>query len=237
MDIGCLPKERAEALIARLGFLVVHDADRASGATDWHLIVALRALPAETHFDPERVGWWTTVAGRGMRVDIDRGRPLPPRSRIAWGPIHVDDRFHVANTFLTFGGTVRSFGPDEATSIVIVDSDAPILRWTGHSQDLDPLATDVAVFFARLRSAICLESRTEAQIAAMSPLALYAAFVEDRQARYERAPLLADSDPTARDCIAREEARLASTAQSEWRAGPAFLSEVGLRPAPAHTAA
>jgi hypothetical protein len=228
-DSSRLSDARAEALIAKLGFLVVHDPADASGAPpSWHLIVALRARPTTTHFDPERMSWWANVGGRGGLVEIDRSGSVP-RCAVLWGPVRIDDRFHIQNTFLTFGGDVRRFEPDRDTSIVVVDSSAPIMRWAGHSQELDPLATNVAVFFARLR-VTAFDPAVEACLAAATPSALYAAFVEDRQACYERTPLLADVDTTSRDWIAREEARLASTSPDEWRAAGRLLTDVGLRP-------
>lgn len=229
MDPPALSEARAQALIAKLGFLVVHDpGEAANAAASWHLVVALRAEPTTTHFDPEQMSWWTIAAGRGVSVSIDRSRPLPAVSDVLWGPMRVDDRFHIQNTFLTFGGTLRSFAPDETTSIVVMDSWAPIMRWAGHSQDLDPLATDVAVFFARLRLPVCFEPGVEQRVAAVAPLALYAAFLEDRQARYRRAPLLGDVDPTRHEWFAREAARLFTTSPAEWEAGHALLDDVGL---------
>jgi hypothetical protein len=228
-DSSHLSDERAEASIAKLGFLVFHDPVSASGgAPSWHLIVALRAKPTTTHFDPERVSLWANVGGRGALVEIDRGGSIP-RCGILWGPVRIDDRFHIQNTFLTFGGAIRRFEPDRETSVVVVDSSAPIMRWAGHSQELDPLATNVAVFFARLRVA-AFDPAVEACLAAATPSALYAAFVEDRQACYERTPILADVDTTSRDWIAREEARLASTSPDEWLAAGRLLTDIGLRP-------
>jgi hypothetical protein len=230
VDDALLSEARASEPIARLGFHLFHDPGvDPDSCSVWHLVVALRERPTTTHFDPERIRWWTTVGGRGTKVDLDRSETPPVRDEVAWGPIRISDRFHVGNAFLTFGGVVRGFTPDAATTVLAFDSVAPILRWSGHSQDLDPLATETAVFFARLRLQCFVQPGAEQRIAAASPSVLYAAFVEDLRERYRRAPLLADTDRTGGEWIAREARRLVTSSMSEWDAAEGLLADLGLR--------
>lgn len=229
-DITQLPLDRAATLVARLGFVLMHD-DRLgemSAPSGSHLVVALRDKPTLAHFDPERMTWYATTAGRGQEVEFHRSRSVPERTAVAWGPIHVVDRLEVQNAFLTFGGVARTAAPDPATTLVVIDSAVPILRWSGHSQDVDPLAPEIAAFFARLRIPIDFTPGAEATIAALAPMALYAAFVSDLHGRYQAARVLRDAHPHLAGWLSHEAHRLQQVAPADWAAGSRMLVDVGL---------
>ena len=225
-----LPVDRALTLVARLGFVLVHD-DRLgeiAAPSGSHLVVALRDHPTLAHFDPEQMTWFTTVAGRGQEVEYHRSRTLPDRSPLAWGPIHVFDRLEVQNAFLTFGGIARTVAPDGTTTLVLIDSPVPILRWSGHSQDVDLLAPEIAAFFARLRIPIDFTPGAESIIAGLTPVALYAAFVVDLHARYQGAQVLRDMHPHLTGWLAHEAHRLQTADPADWETGSRMLDEVGI---------
>lgn len=221
-----LDRARAAALVEDLGFVLVHAPDE-NGSPCSHLVVAFRETPAKTHFDPERMTFWRITPGDIERAELDRKRlPEQPVSA-SWGAVRIVDRLGVSNAFLTFGGVLRSFPGDPDPSIVIVDSAAPILRWHGHSQEVDPLALEVAVFFARLRLPVTTERATELRIAGIDPVALYAAFVADLRARYQAAPALDAIHPGTSEWLAHEARRLGQTAADRWNDGQELLRDLG----------
>jgi hypothetical protein len=225
-----LPLDRAASLLSRLGFALVHG-DRADVPGGTHLLVALRLPPTLQHFDPERVEYWVSTAGRGRRAQIDRGTPLPFEGRFAWGTIDVKDRLEVSNTFLTFGGLISAQALDSASTIVQLASPAPILRWSGHSQDVDPFAAEVAAFFARVRPAINFTPGVEATLADLPPLALYAAVVADLRWRYARSAALQEARPAINQLVVREMRWLESSAPDACEAGRRLLRELGFEQA------
>lgn len=221
-----LPLDRAVSLLARLGFELVRG-DRPGLPGGAHLLVALRAAPTLQHFDPERVEYWVSTARRGRHTELTRDAPLPFDGPFAWGTIDVEDRLEVSNTFLTFGGLLTAQAVDATTTIVQLASPAPILRWSGHSQDVDPFAAEVAGFFARLRPAIDFTPGAEASIADLAPLALYAALIADLRRRYVRSSALQEAHPGIDQLVARETRWLESSAAAECAAGHHLLQDLG----------
>ena len=221
-----LPSDRAAGLLARLGFELVHG-ERPSVPGGTNLLVALREAPTLTHFDPERVEYWVSTGGKGRRAEVNRDAPLPFEGLFAWGTIEVEDRLDASNTFLTFGGLLTAQAVDPATTIVQFASVAPVLRWTGHSQDVDPFAAEVAAFFARVRPAINFTPGAEAMIADLPPLALYAAVVADLRRRYARSAALQEAHPAINQLVAREMRWLESSAPEACEAGHGLLRQLG----------
>jgi hypothetical protein len=229
-DLRLLPFDRAATLVAQLGFVLVREeqgGDAAAPAGS-HLVVALRDQPTLVHFDPERMTWYVTVAGKGQEVEYHRSRALPERTDVAWGPVHVFDRLEVQNTFVTFGGVLRVTRTDPQTTLVVLDSPAPILRWSGHSQDVDPVAPEVAAFFARLLVPIDFTPGAEAKIAAVAPMALYAAFVADLWSRCQAAPPLRESRPALWSWVSHEARRFQAARPADWETGRQLLRDLDL---------
>lgn len=233
-DLRLLPFDRAAALVARLGFVLVHDerVGEAGAPAGSHLIVALRDRPTLVHFDPERMTWYVTSGGKGQVVEFHRSRALPERMEVAWGPVRIFDRLEVQNTFCTFGGVLRAAQDDPQTTLVVLDSPAPILRWSGHSQDVDPLAPEVAAFFARLLVPIDFTPGAEARIASLSPTALYAAFIADLRARYQGSRELRETNLGLSEWLAHEAHRLETTRPADWEAGRQMVLGLELAAAP-----
>ena len=219
--------EEAAHHVEHLGFLDVHGtAPQAPGGAN--LVVALRERPTLVHFDPERVEHWVAEAGRGRPAEITRKTPLPLEGPFSWGTIRVVDRLEVFNSFLTFGGVVRAIARDPSTTLVVLSSNAPILRSTGHSQGVDLSTGEVGAFFARMMIPIDFAPGAEARIAAAPPMALYGAFHASMEARYEASEELRKTHPGFAAWCHRERARLASAFGSEWEVGKALAAELGL---------
>jgi len=222
------------ALIAELGFRLIEaeptpgDPPDARGAAD--LLVGLRASPTLRHFDPERIEHWELAGERGRVATLDRASRIGPERPFAWGRIRVVDRLKVENDFLTFGGRLRAADVDASTRLVQFRSPAPILRWAGHSQGLDPLTDEVGAFFGRLRAAIDVQPEVEARIGETEPLALYAAFAQDAWRRFAATLTERRAEPELAAWARREGHRLERVAPGAVEAGRALRTALGLRP-------
>ena len=217
----------AAARLERLGFVVVNGTapGRPGGA---NLVVALRASPTLAHFDPELVQYWESIAGRGRPVELTRGSHPPLDRPYAWGTIRVVDRLNVFNSFLSFGGTLRVEAVSPTEIVAVFGSPAPIVRWTGHSQEPDPLAGAVGAFFARIRVPIDFEPGAEERIAEASPIALYAVLLQRLERRYAASESLRATHLAWAGEIDREAHRVRETAPAEWEAGLALARDLGL---------
>jgi hypothetical protein len=219
--------DQADNLLVNLGFDLI-EPDRSNGAHTTHLLAALRSVPTLKHFDPEEIAYWATEANRGRAGKLDRDSRYPIDATYAWGRITLTDRLGVNNQFVSFGGALRA----EVTSggLVLIDfsSHAPILRWSGHSQGLDPLTAEVGAFFARMKVPIDFVPGTEALVAAATPNTLYCAFVQYARERMKRARSLSDANRSLADWTSRESQRMEAVAQDHWKAAQELRRHLGL---------
>jgi hypothetical protein len=178
----------AAALLADLGFRLIADGPTGEAS---HLLVAIRDRPTLAHFDPEDVAYFAITGARGSLVRIDRRSIDEPgesfEKQALWGHVHVIDRVPVENRFLTFGGTLRAAVVDSELAVLDLWSPAPIVRWGGHSQSVDPLTDAIGAFFGRLIIPIDFMPGAEARINALPPDVLYRAFLLDWMHRIQRA--------------------------------------------------
>jgi hypothetical protein len=225
---GVITPIEGAAFVTDLGFVLVHGdrPDRPAGA---NLIVALRDRPTERHFDPERVEYWATAGGHGVKRDLDRAT-TDPEARFSWGTIVVADRLSVTNTFLTFGGALRVGDPAADERLAVFGSPAPILRLGGHSQGTDVRAHEVGAFFGRLRAPLTAVAGTETTLCATPPLALYAALIADIHARVAASATLRDARPGLVAWSNEALHHLESTAPDELAAGRALLTALEIHP-------
>jgi hypothetical protein len=210
--------------LAPWGFLADPDLPDRPGPAS--LVVALRERPTLRHYDPEVVEFWATHDGRGAHETITRDTSMPFTSRVSWGPIRILDRLHETNGYLGFGGRCDADRLDGAV-IVAFTSAAPILRRGGHSQGWDEGADAVGAFFGRLLVTVDYVPGFEERLGETSPLARYAAFLQDAEARDQSLPIGArDLRPFART-VRYEASRLRADHPDEWRDGAALLEDVG----------
>jgi hypothetical protein len=205
-----------------LGF-VLRDGSRPAAVPGPRLLIALRDNPTLEHFDPEVVTFWEAHAGRGRLATLDAATALPLNRPFSWGRIQVTDRVPVSNQFLSFGGTLLGDARDEHVVIVAFASRAPIVRWAGHSQGVDPFVDDIGSFFARLMVPVDFQPDAEARVAAADPEALYAAFLRHAAGRLRPGSPLRDADPAFAADVDHESQRLASSVPTAWRDGTALL--------------
>jgi hypothetical protein len=192
------------------------------------LMVALRDVPTLAHFDPEEVTFWEIHLGRGRLVTLDRRTPLPHTQPFSWGRIKLADRIRETNQFLSFGGTLVADAADRHQTFVAFVSRAPIVRWAGHSQGVDPLVDQIGAFFARLMVPIDVEPEAETHIAQASPQALYAVFLHDAARRFRHGGHLREGYPEVAARLDHEAHRLEHDDPVAWKAGADLLASLDL---------
>jgi len=221
-------QEAAAALLADLGFRLISDP---TGGGESHLLVAIRNRPTLAHFDPEDVAYFAMAGTRGSLVRVDRRSIDEPgerfEARALWGHVHVIDRIPVENRFLTFGGTLRGAAIDPELAVLDLRSPAPIVRWGGHSQGVDPLTDAIGAFFGRLIVPIDFDPGTEARIDSLAPGVLYCAFLLDWLGRIEQAERRGYESASLRRWLTVAAARAASDPATR-READALLADLRL---------
>lgn len=219
------------ALVANLGFLVSRDIPTLG--QDALLVVALRTVPTEQHFDPELIVYWRTGAdGRGHRAELTQASAVPMLKEFSWGPIEIIDRFGISNTFVSCGGSLAAERDAAGTVIATFRSRGPILRRGGHSQRYDSIAAALAGFFGRLLVPIDFQPGAERAISAATPATRYAAFLQHEVPRLG-IELVREAYGADARLLRAEAERLRLRDPQAWEAGAALLAQLGLAPAPA----
>jgi hypothetical protein len=218
--------EGAGRILANLGFELV-EPDHSRPDETSHLFAALRPQPTLHHFDPETIDYWITDGSRGRAASLDREARLPVVADYAWGRITLTDRIGVKNEFLSFGGTMRAQMTDDTTVTVDFSSHAPILRWSGHSQATDPLASEVGAFFARIKVPIDFVPGAEGMVAKATPRTLYCAFIQNVRERLGEARTLREANRWLAEWSSRESQRMDATANEHWRAALDLRRQLG----------
>lgn len=218
-----LGTEAGAGLLDDLGFLLVPGPPLAVGRS--YLFVAIRPQPTLRHFDPERIEFWITPSGHGVPAVVEWATREPAAGDHSWGPIRVIDRLGATNEFATFGGEMLVARLPEA-KIVVFSSAAPIVACGGHSQDWAAGGREIHGFLGRIRAAADPRGALEQRIAALSPVARYAAFVADTLEHARLTELKTGWASGARPVLERERARLEGESASDWAGGVGLASEV-----------
>jgi hypothetical protein len=192
------------------------------------LMVALRDVPTLAHFDPEEITYWEVHLGRGRLATLDRRTELPRAQSFSWGRIQLADRIPETNQFLSFGGTLLADAADEHQTFVAFVSRAPIVRWAGHSQGVDPSVDQIGAFFARLMVPIDFQPDAEANVAKADPETLYAVFLHDAAHRFRIGGHLHDEYPDVVARLSHEARRLEHDNPVAWNAGAELLASLDL---------
>ena len=210
----------ARAALENLGFRASADLpDRPGPAV---LLVAIRPRPTLRHFDPERIRYWVSEAGRGRLREIGYTTPMPLAATFSWGLIRIVDRLGVSNEYLAFGGSLRA-GLVEGAVTAVFTSPAPILRRGGHSQGWDHGGEAVGAFFGRLTLAVDYVPGFEGLLAAASPLERFSACVAEAGARLAATANLRDGHADLWALLAAERRHLRLDAPADWAGGLRLL--------------
>jgi hypothetical protein len=212
----------AADLLASWGFLADPDLPHRPGSA--FLLVAIRAHPTLSHYDPEVAEYWVTdELGHGVRETLSYASRMPRQIEFSWGRISVVDRLGVTNSYLTFGGTLQAARID-GDVICVFSSPAPLLRRGGHSQGWDTGAYSVGGFFGRFRAAAGYAFAFERLAAATDPVTRYAAFVCEFVTRYRGSEYLRDHYPKLWTLMLAEEHRLQHDEPRAWTLGIRLLA-------------
>lgn len=213
--------------LAHLGF-EIRDGMLPGTSPGPRLLVALRDAPTLVHFDPEEVAFWEVHKGRGRLAFLNRRVAVPHWQPFSWGRIQVSDRIPETNQFLSFGGTLVVDAFDERQTFAAFVSKAPIVRWAGHSQGVDPMVGEIGAFFARLMVPIDFQPDAETHIARADPETLYAVFLHDVARRFRAGGHLCEQYPDLGARVAREAHRLKHDNPVAWRGGAELLASLKL---------
>ena len=134
----------------------------------------------------------------------------------------------MSNQFLGFGGTLLVDALDGLCVYAAFTSPAPIVRWAGHSQGVDPLVDEIGAFFARLMVPIDYQEGAEARVAEAAPETLYGVFLAHSMARIKASTRLRDADPEVAGWVRHESSRLAHDAPGHWREAQELLDFLDL---------
>ena len=222
---GPISVPEAAGRLGRLGFLVVNGT-RPAAPGGAQLLVAVRDQPTLEHFDPELIQHWAFVNGKGRILDVSRATALPLRRPFSWGTIRATDRLEVYNSFLTFGGELEADRVNGHEIAIVFRSPAPIVRWTGHSQEADPQAGEIGAFFARMMVPVDFTSGAEERIGHLAPLELYAAFLGTIDPHGRSRPDGAADDPAV--MFAAEARRIRDADPEAWAAGRTLATDLKL---------
>ena len=224
----------AAYLLSDLGFSLINS-DRPAAPGGSHLLVALRPEPTLRHFDPEAMTYWAPLEPHARQVVVDRpslerAAALDARvgGRVLWGHVHVVDRLAIENRFLTFGGELRVARIDARLTVLDLASAAPLVRWGGHSQATDPLATEVGAFFGRLIVPVDFIPGAERRLSAEAPEAIYAACLAWADARLDRIAAVSGTRNELESWIDQEEARMRASRPDLVARGRELVGELGL---------
>lgn len=219
--------EQAGRVLANLGFALV-EPDRSRGDETSHLLVALRPEPTLHHFDPETIDYWVCDGSRGRPARLDSESRFPLVAEYAWGRICLTDRVDMKNEFLSFGGGMRAQTTADASALVDFCSDAPILRWSGHSQTSDPLASELGGFFARIKVPIDFVPGAETFVSGAAPSTLYCAFIQNVRRRLGQAHTLRDANRWLAEWSSRESQRMEASGGGHWAAATELRRRLGM---------
>jgi hypothetical protein len=208
--------------LADLGFLAGPDLPDRPGPA--YLLVALRDEPTLHHYDPERIEYWVTEQGRGVRQSLMRQTVVPVDLSFSWGMVRLFDRLSVTNEYLSFGGHLSAVEVDGAT-IAVFTSPVPMLRRGGHSQIWDEGSEELGAFFGRLVAAVDTYPDLESMLGAVDPLVRYAIFLSDVVGRYRAVPDLRTTDPRGWALLRGEESLMRRDHGAAWATGAAILAE------------
>lgn len=191
------------------------------------LMVVIRDVPSEHHFDAEIASFWATSDERGQLQTVDRTVGLPISRPYSWGRIRIVDRLGARNSFVSFGGVLTGESVGAGARLLIFRSPAMIFRLTGHSQREDRLAQEVLTFFGRIVPHLWTPG-IERLISSASPLDLYSALLLHTRAGVVRSRALREALAGAESFVHREIALMEANRPDRLQAGRLLLAALEL---------
>lgn len=218
--------DAAARLMADAGF-VLFRTPPGSPTPESCLMVVIRDVPSERHFDAEVASFWVTSDERGQLQSVDRKVRLPFSRPYSWGRIRIVDRLGARNSFVGFGGEVTGESVGAGARLLIFRSPAMIFRLTGHSQREDRLAQEVLTFFGRIVPHLWTPD-VERRVSSASPLDLYSALLLHTRARVVRSRALREALGGGESFLHREIALMEATRPDRLQGGRLLLAALEL---------
>lgn len=156
------------------------------------LLVAIRAIPTNRHFDPELISLQVYNQGGGIdSTSLTFSSPVQDQNRACPGRVVLYDRFNKQVNFYTFGGLWEAF-TEPGQQIYLLRSSAPILELRlSLDHPADQLAAEVELMLAVFRARWQLDrAQLTRHLSRWDPFLFYRASLVSILFRYERAPAL-----------------------------------------------
>ncbi|MCS7061124.1 MAG: hypothetical protein RMN25_08140 [Anaerolineae bacterium] len=139
-------------LMERWGYLLLPDAHPYAPGQH-RLLIAMREVPTEMHFDPESIRLRMGESGDSLNWSTIRLKyPLYGQRQVGLGRISISDRVDKRIEFFTYGGTIEAIHEHDQI-VYALRSSAPILSIDPEMQDFSAdLTFETEVMIARAQA-------------------------------------------------------------------------------------
>jgi hypothetical protein len=154
----------------------------------YQLDVVLRKEATGAHFDPVEMHLLVTHEGDVFEREITPRIRDKMDVRAVAGQVDLYDRFNEVVTFFTFGGDLHA-SPEDGRTLCTLTSPAPIIHLYGELSSASLLGVEAEAMLARRRAAWGADRATyRERLAKVDPFLLYAALLENLEARFKQFP-------------------------------------------------
>jgi hypothetical protein len=160
----------------------------------YQLDVMLRREPTHAHFDPVEMHLPVTHEGDVFEREITSRIREKMDVRAVAGQVDLYDRYDEVVTFFTFGGDLHA-SPEDGRTLCTLTSPAPIIHLYDEPSPTSLLGVEGEAMLARRRAAWGEDRAAyRARLAKVDPFLLYAALLENLEARFKHFPQDARED-------------------------------------------
>ncbi|MCB0163697.1 MAG: hypothetical protein KDI79_05695 [Anaerolineae bacterium] len=220
--------------MAEAGYLLL-DPPHSISPGGTRLLIALRPMPTEHHYDPERIDLSRSDPDLGVgQVRLTLASVTNGRWLLSAGPVVLRDRFDKRVYFFTYGGTLDIYA-NNGMVVCVLTSPAPIVEMS-HEPDsvAEQLATETEALLARVHANWGRDDRGYQQrLVEIDPLELYAATIFHLSETYQHNSALRHCFHHFYGMLAQEQAWLHSLGRPQIASIPldALLAPAGSDPA------
>ena len=176
------------------------------------LVVAMRRIPTEEHYDPESIHLQLVgPQGYALRHTIQM-EPTLVSNKVAPGRLELTDRVNERLGFFPYGATVDT-GRTEDETVVEIRSPAPILELRGSLDESisEQLVSETEALWAKVRAQWGTDDAGfMRRLSAVPPDVLYATTIHSLLAYYRDSSILRQTFPQFYSMLRREDEWLTS---------------------------
>ena len=187
------------------------------------LLVAIRRIPTEDHYDPEAIHLQLCGAqGVPMRATIQLESAVDSSTRVSAGHIELNDRYDKRRGFFTYGASIE-MGSGLEESVVDLRSPAPIVEMTGSLEEGSgqQLVSETEALWAKVHVLWGADDIGFRRcLSAIDPDMLYASTLISLRDTYRDSQILRQTFPSFFSMLRRELGWLAGIGLSEANVRP-----------------